>query len=476
MSAARSKRTSRDDRGNPVGTTCEDALLSAEMALWRLLTGQGCPQADLHTAALHDAHWALPLLMRAGQLVMQGGDVNHAAAQQTLQQAQTALSDAPPREQAHAQALALLLEGRAGAACRLWDQLLVEHPGDVLALYWAQCTDHDRGDPSQLALRPARVLPEWDEEDPLYPQVLGLWAFGLQAQQALAQGEDTARRALAMDARVPAAIHAVAHVMHLQGRFDDGAAWLRHHQPQWSQAEGEASGHAAAQAHAAHLWAHTALCRLEGLDLKGALRVVDAHLTAPQLRTAHDMADAATVLWRLHLLGADVAARAGALARAWRAQPGARIGADAFADLHLLLLWLAAGDVAAAEHLVAKAAAQLMASIDARRDNHAVMREVGLPLARGFLAFARGERDVAAQSLFNLRHLAPRCGGTQVEREVIDLTLLAACVNAPRDGVAHHISRAVGHEHTLMRGQAQLTPLARYWAEALQDATQQVRP
>ncbi len=477
MSAARSTRTSRDDRGNPVGTACEDALLSAEMALWRMVSGQGCASADLQAAAAHDAQWALPPLMRAGQLMMDGGSANFAAAQQSLQHAQSRLAHAPPREQAHAQALALLLEGRTGAACRVWDHLLVEHPCDVLALYWAQRADHDRGDPSQLAHRPARMLPEWDEDDPLYPQLLGLWALGLQEQQALAQSEETARRALALDARVPAAIHAVAHVMHLQGRFDDGAAWLHHHQPQWSHhAEGDsgANGDAAVQAHATHLWAHTALFRLEGLDLPGALRVVDAHLGATQMRTARDMADAATVLWRLHLLGADVAARAVALARAWRGRSGTHVGIDPFADLHVLLLWLTAGDVVAAEHLVAQVAAQLIASADARRDNHAVTREVGLPLARGFVAFARGERDAAAQSLFAVRHLALRCGGTQVEREVIDLTLLAASVHAPRDGVAQQIGRAVAHEHRLMRA---ATPLARHWAEALLDASQQgVRP
>jgi hypothetical protein len=459
-----------------VGTACEDALLSGEMALWRMVSGQGCAAADLQAAAEHDPQWALPPLMRAGQLLMEGGSANVAAAGQSLQHAQSLLPHAPLREHAHAQALVLLLEGRAGAACRLWDQLLVEHPCDVLALHWAQRADHDRGEPAQLAHRPARVLPEWDEEDPLYPQLLGLWAFGLQEQQALAQSEETARRALALDARVPAAIHAVAHVMHLQGRFDDGAAWLHHHLPQWShQAEGDsaATGDAAVQAHATHLWAHTALFRIEGLDLHGALRVVDAHLTAPQLRTARDMADAATVLWRLHLLGADVAARAAALARAWSERSGAHIGIDPFADLHGLLLWLAAGDVAAAEHLIAQVAAQLMASADARRDNHAVIREVGLPLARGFLAFARGERDAASQSLFAVRHLALRCGGTQVEREVIDLTLLAACTHAPRDGVAQHIGRAIEHEHRLMRA---ATPLARHWAEVLEDAARQVRP
>jgi hypothetical protein len=89
---------------------------------------------------------------------------------------------ATARERAHLQALQWVARGPlAGSACRVWDELLVEHPRDALALQWAQLFDFYRGDAvNLLRQRPARALPEWDEADPLHPHVLALYAFGLE--------------------------------------------------------------------------------------------------------------------------------------------------------------------------------------------------------------------------------------------------------------------------------------------------------
>ena len=57
-------------------------------------------------------------------------------------------------------------------------------------------------------------------------------------------------------------VHAVAHVMEMQGRLDDGTAWLRQHQPVWAEGNG----------FHCHLWWHLGLFRLEGLDTTGVLR------------------------------------------------------------------------------------------------------------------------------------------------------------------------------------------------------------
>ncbi len=109
----------------------------------------------------------------------------------------------------------------------------------------------------QLRLRPARALPEWDEDDALFPYVLGLFAFGLEECNLYPQAEEAGRRATAGAARVPWAVHAVAHAMEMQGRFEDGAAWLRQQQPQWASDDNGFAG---------HLWWHLGLFRIEGLD------------------------------------------------------------------------------------------------------------------------------------------------------------------------------------------------------------------
>ena len=232
--------------------------------------------------------------------------------------------------------------------------------------------------------------------------MLSLYAFGLEESNLYPQAEDTGRRALAANPRVPWAVHAVAHVMEMQGRYEEGAAWLRQHQPAWAEGNGFAG----------HLWWHKALFRLEGMDLAGALRLVDTRLSGVALQITLQRVDAAAMLWRLHLLGEDVSRRAAP--SCWRhgtCRTGAA-GYYAFNDVHAVLAMLGAGDVARAEAWVARCAERAMAADDARRSNHGMAREVGLPLMRGLLAFARGEADAAADALY-----AARGGGAALRRQ-----------------------------------------------------------
>lgn len=441
-----------DVRGVPVGSDSAVARDALESATWRLMSFYDTPLADLDAAIEADPAWSLPHAVKAGFLLSLTEASQLAAAAEHLAAARgLATAATPARERAHLEALQLVLEGRWAAACRAWDLLLIEHPRDALALQWAQLWDFYRGDAGALRARPARALPEWDEDDPLFPHVLALWAFGLEECHRYDEAEDAGRRALALDARAPWAVHAVAHVMEQQGRFDDGAAWLRHHQPAWAEGNGFAT----------HLWWHAALFRLEGLDVAGSLRVLDGHLAGEQLQINLQRVDAASLLWRLQLLGADVAERCRALAAQWGTAEQQGAGHYAFNDVHALLALLGAGDVARAEHRLARCAERAMASDDARRDNHAMAREVGLPLARGLVAFAKGEFDGAADQLYAVRSQAWRFGGSHAQRDMIDLTLLAACA---RGHGRRALGRALLNERALAKP---ATPLTRHWAEAL---------
>ena len=167
-----------DDRGLPTGSTHEAARHAVESALWRMMAFYDTPLADLDAASAFDPTWPLPHAMKAGflfsltepNLVAQA--VQHLAAARSLVNATT-----PARERAHVEALQLVSEGRWAAACRAWDLLLIDHPRDALALQWAQLWDFYRGDAPSLRARPARALPEWDEDDPDPPDAVGAEAI-----------------------------------------------------------------------------------------------------------------------------------------------------------------------------------------------------------------------------------------------------------------------------------------------------------
>jgi hypothetical protein len=440
-----------DARGNPVGTASPAALAAAEQALWRMMSFFEPPVADLDAAAVQDPGWLLPPVMKAGFLLSLTEPALVPQAAALLHVATPLVAAAPARERAHWAATQAVLEGRWHDACRTWEALLVEHPRDALALQWVHLWDFYRGDAAGLRLRPARALPEWDETDPLYPYVLGLYAFGLEECNLYPQAEDAGRRATAGAARVPWAVHAVAHAMEMQGRFEDGATWLRQQQPHWASDDNGFAG---------HLWWHQGLFRLEALDASGVLRLVDAHLRGPALQITLQRVDAAALLWRLRLLGEEVGAAFGDLVAAWDLAD-AHAGHYAFNDLHAALALTGAGDLARAEAWVARCAARAMDPLDARRANHVMAREVGLPLMRGVLAFGRGDFDGAAELMLPARAVAQRFGGSHAQRDLVDQTLLAACA-ASRGHRA--LGRALLNERAMAKP---VTPLTRHWARRL---------
>jgi hypothetical protein len=95
----------------------------------------------------------------------------------------------------------------------------------------------------------------------------------------------------------------------------------------------------------------------------------------------------------------------------------------------------------------------------ARHANQAIAREVGLPVMRALLAYARGDNDAAASALYATREVAQRIGGSHAQRDLIDQTLLAAAALGRRD-----VGRAVLNERLLAKP---LTPLTRLWAERM---------
>ena len=113
-----------------------------------------------------------------------------------------------------------------------------------------------------LRQRPARALPEWDEADPLYPYVLGLYAFGLEENNLYPQAEEAGRRAVASDAaRAVGAARG--------GARDGDAGPLRRGRGLAAPAPAQMGRR---QRFAGHLWWHLALFRLEALDDAGVLR------------------------------------------------------------------------------------------------------------------------------------------------------------------------------------------------------------
>ena len=431
-----------DLRGNPISTASTEAAEHAEKALWRMVSFFGDPTADFEAACACGPAWALPAVMQADFILTLTEPALLPDAQRALALAQSLADTANDRERAHLAAMQRGLSGHWGEACALWDDILLQHPRDLLALICAHLFDFYRGDARNLRLRVARVLPQWRRDDPLFPYVLGMYAFGLEESNLYPQAEMAGREAVDSGAKVPWAIHAVAHVMEMQGRHAEGLRWLRKRHDDWADDNGLA----------VHNWWHLALFHLETLDHAGAFELYDDYIGVESASFNLQRLDAAALLWRLQLHGATVGARWRTLLNAW-AGAEASVNHYAFNDLHVLLALLGAGELARAQAFLS-AVEQRAESSDG--DNRRMALEVAVPLMRGLLAFARDDHAQAVRHIAPVRDIAHHFGGSHAQRDLIDQTLLAA---SARGGSAA-LGRALLNERRLVKPD---TPLTAYW-------------
>jgi tetratricopeptide (TPR) repeat protein len=163
----------------------------------------------------------------------------HPKAEQALAQAEKAADarSATTRERMHIDALAAWRRGDLRRATDLWEVILIEHPLDILALKLAHFTHFYFGDAAELRDSVARVLPLWSEAVPDYGYVLAMRAFGLEESGDYAAAEKAGRRAVELNPGDVWGVHAVAHVLEMQGRAKEGIAWIEGLVPHWEKIE-----------------------------------------------------------------------------------------------------------------------------------------------------------------------------------------------------------------------------------------------
>jgi tetratricopeptide (TPR) repeat protein len=336
------------------------------------------------------------------------------------------------REAAHVAALEAWRRGDLDAAVARWEDILLDHPLDVLALRLAQHIHFYRGDSRQLRDSVARVLPLWHDSVPGYGYVLGFYAFGLEESGDYAAAEMIGRRAVELNPGDIWAVHAVAHVMEMQGRACEGIAWIKATQPHWAHCHHFQY----------HVWWHRCLFHVELEEFDEALALYDRHVRGDASDDYLDMSNGVAMLWRLEAAGIDVGDRWRELAE----KSAARIHdhALAFADAHFIMALAEAGRFETAEAMRAsvRAAARAGGTTEAR-----VLAEVGVSLCDAIVAYARGDFDQAVDTLLPVRYRLPAIGGSHAQRDLYHQLLLEAALKAGR----FRLARALAAERTALK-------------------------
>jgi tetratricopeptide (TPR) repeat protein len=329
------------------------------------------------------------------------------------------------REAGHVAALGAMVEGRFAGAAALLAKVSEQYPRDALALQIGQLLDFLTGDAVMLRDRIGRARPHWTTDMPGYHAVLGLHAFGLEETGDYAAAEAAGRAAIDLEPRNSWAQHAVAHVLEMQDRREEGVAWMRDDLARWT-------GDSYFQV---HNWWHLALFHLGLGDTDAVLALYDDPIWGDRSELAYNMVDASALLWRLHLQGVDVGDRWDALADKWA--PAVAESLYAFNDAHAAMAFVGAGRTDA---LAALREAQRRAM--ARPGDNAAFSAVGEPVVRGLAAFGEGDWRGAIAALQPVRAVAHRFGGSHAQRDVIDLTLLEAAQRAGDGAVVAEVETA----------------------------------
>ncbi len=399
-----------DARGLATSTTNAASLERYERSLTLLHGYYGDPLSIIDEAIEEDPEFILGHALRAALLITAGDNYVEPLLRDSVEKGEKLAGIATDRERRHLFAARAWLQRDFDKSIRAYGDIAVDYPRDILALQVAHIGDFLLGQSAMLRDRIARALPAWGEEDPEFSYLLGMYSFGLEETNLFEAAEEQGRRALDLNRRDPWAVHAVAHVMEMQGRQNDGIQWLTARQHDW----------APDNMFAIHNWWHLALFHLDEDSIDGVLRLYDQHIRADKSDMALNLIDASALLWRLHLRGVDSGHRWEELADTWEQRRAD--GYYAFNDVHALMAYLGAGRYTLGNELIAT----LEAAAQGSGVNAMMTDEVGLPMARGFMAFERGHYDEAVSQLLELRLKAHRFGGSHAQRDIIDLTLIEA--------------------------------------------------
>lgn len=320
-------------------------------------------------------------------------------------------------------------------ASRAFAAHLAEWPLDLFILkQMQQQTLFWRGRSLELRDSMLRVGHAWRDGVPGYGHYLGMAAFGYEEAGDYAAAERCGRACVERSPEDLWGVHSVAHVLEMQGRHEDGVAWIDYPPDAWNDRAPLAR----------HVWWHKGLFHWDSGDYDAALALYDSSIY-PEATTAYiDVQNAAALLWRLEMTGADVGERWDMLA----GQAEATLDDQmlAFTDTHLAAALARTGRSEA----LARHRQQLAERADGESWSAALAAEATLPLADAIAAYWRGAYDEATDGFLACREEWARVGGSHAQRDLYAQALIDSAVKAGRTALAESLlaERCVLHRNS----------------------------
>ncbi|HYL58179.1 MAG TPA: hypothetical protein VEU51_04865, partial [Candidatus Acidoferrales bacterium] len=234
--------------------------------------------------------------------------------------------------------------------------------------------------------------------------------------------DEVAQSALALDPFTMWAQHCRAHVFAGQARIAEGIAAMEGYAPSWQRFSHYVVG---------HNWFHLATLYLADLKFATVRDAYRKYVWDFTPDAVVEQTDSILLLWYVELAG-------GAVDGEWREiAPHIRANAHDHLFPFLNCIYLYALARAGESSEVASALREMEQFADRQTGPLAhVWKDVGVPLARGCVAYAARDYDRAAESIGPILSDVPCAGGSDEQRGVFTESFLVSLIGAARRGEA----------------------------------------
>ena len=429
-----------DIRGLTVTAASADAVKAFDHAMDAYLTYRSDIMARMEALFAADPECGMAHVLKGYLMLLGYKSQLVPLARAAADSAAPLLRHATPREQAHLQALIHWADGDPDKAAAIWEDILRDHPHDLLAFRLHHFVNFWFGRPDAMLATVLSVEKHWSDAIPGFNSILGCRCFAHEESGHYLEAEAAGREAIRRDPTDLWAGHGVAHVLEMTGRRREGIAWIDSLQDGWGPANNLKH----------HLWWHQAMFHLELGDMSRVLTLYDTRFrdldsalvqAVPDLYI--DVQNAASMLFRLGRHGVNAGARWMELAD----KAEARIGdcQSAFTLPHWMMALAATGREAAARRL-----------LEAMRDyaqgpgiNARLVGDFAIPISQAVLAHGLGQYEQAVALMRPVLSEMYRLGGSHAQQDVLEQLFLDAALKAGLDEDRQLIIERVSGRHPI---------------------------
>ncbi len=404
-----------DNRGLAITCANQAALDVYEASLDDVWNYRLKAPKTLKGAFEHDPDFPMAHILRGYLLSMLESIVVRPKMLAAVEHVRAYLDESQVREQLHADALEALAQGDTRRSCECWEAILASYPHDLLALKMHHHQSFWTGQSYVIRNTVTGVYDAWDASIPGFSVVLGMMCFAFEECGDYVRAEHYGRRSLDMNGEDLWAVHAVAHVLEMQGRIEEGITLLDRDPTDWADRN----------PFQGHNWWHLALFALEKGDYDFALKIYDERVITSNTEFFLDIQNGSSLLKRLELLGVDVGDRWDGLVEYAERQTDDHV--LSFTDLHSCMALAAAHKDEAIDRFLSS-----LRSFADTPDNYcaSITNDIVIPMCDGIVAFEAQDYAGAVDCLWPLRERWSPIGGSHAQRDIFTQMLIEAAIKA----------------------------------------------